>query len=595
MNIKKLNDLVKKMMYILNNKQIFLCVVVLLFTIIGAGLECLGVSIVVPLVNVIMSPESLMKNRILDDTSIATDWGYSGVVVCIVGTVVVVYLLKNLFFIFLSWFRIKFACKIQREISIHMMESYMSRGYQFFLNTNYGELSRGVVGDVSSVYQVLSAGFRFLSDSLAIFLISIYMIYTDLLLSVAVVIMSICCILLIYFVFRKNMKIAGEDFRKYNAKAGQAMYQAFQGIKDVLVLRKQRFFVKEYEQNTIKLQNAQCKSTIGAEAPAYIIEGLCISGIMLIVAYKTIVGSDSTEVFVSTLAAFAIGAFRILPSLGRISISVNQVLANTPSINAVYNDIVEAEEYKKNHPEMEFSNIKHVDEKVVNKDFSDSVSLVDVKFKYNDDGCNVLDGINLNIMRGTSIGIKGTSGAGKSTLVDVLLGLLVPQEGTVLVDGKKITEEPEYWSGIIGYVSQSIFLCDGSIRENVAFGCADNDINDEEIMVALERAKMREFVEALPDGINTYVGDRGIRLSGGQRQRIAIARALYRDPKILIMDEATSALDNDTEKAIMEAIDSLQGSITMIIVAHRLTTIKNCDIIYEVSNGKIKTVKDILN
>ena len=187
MNIKKLNDLVKKMMYILNNKQIFLCVVVLLFTIIGAGLECLGVSIVVPLVNVIMSPESLMKNRILDDTSIATDWGYSGVVVCIVGTVVVVYLLKNLFFIFLSWFRIKFACKIQREISIHMMESYMSRGYQFFLNTNYGELSRGVVGDVSSVYQVLSAGFRFLSDSLAIFLISIYMIYTDLLLSVAVV------------------------------------------------------------------------------------------------------------------------------------------------------------------------------------------------------------------------------------------------------------------------------------------------------------------------------------------------------------------------------------------------------------------------
>ena len=136
-------------------------------------------------------------------------------------------------------------------------------------------------------------------------------------------------------------------------------------------------------------------------------------------------------------------------------------------------------------------------------------------------------------------------------------------------------------------------MCDGTIRENVAFGCADNDINDEEIMVALERAKMRDFVEALPDGINTYVGDRGIRLSGGQRQRIAIARALYRDPKILIMDEATSALDNDTEKAIMEAIDSLQGNITMIIVAHRLTTIKNCDIIYEVSNGKIKAVKDI--
>lgn len=590
MKIKRIFELIKRVVYILNGKQRLLCIIVLILTIIGALLECLGVSIILPLVNVILSPAKLMNNATMNRIVPIDKWGYECLVIAIIGFVICIYILKNIFFIFLSWFRIKFACKIQREVAIRIMKSYMSRGYQYFLNTNYGEISRSISGDSVSVNAVLSAGFRFLSDLLAIILICIYMLFTDVLLSISVIVMSLICVLLIYFVFRRSMQKSGEDYRYYSARSWQAMYQAFQGIKDVLVLRKQRYFIKEYEDNMTRVQIAQCKSTVGAESPAYIIEGLCVSGIMIIVAYKTLLGTNG-EAFIATLAAFAIGAFRILPSLGRISISINQVLSNTSGIDAVYDDIKEAEKYVVLHPEVkitegEFEN-EHSSSK---KNFRSVVCLNNIHFTYEKGVDEVLNGVNLELRKGQAIGIKGTSGAGKSTLVDILLGLLIPQEGYVSIDGYNIIDDPDNWSNVIGYVPQSIFLSDGSIRENVAFGCKREEIDDVDVMEALDRAELKDFVESLPDGLDTFVGDRGIRLSGGQRQRIAIARALYHKPDILILDEATSALDNETEATIMEAIESLQGTITMVIVAHRLTTIKKCDLVYEVINGKLVEV-----
>lgn len=588
MKIKKVFDLIKKLRYILNTQQKLLCFSVIVLTLIAALFECVGVSIIVPLVNLIISPEILYQSEFIRHISILEKWGYSGLVYAIVATVIIVYVIKNSFFIFLSWFRIKFACKIQREIAIKMMKSYMCRGYGFFLNTNYGELSRGVSGDTSSVYSVLSAGFRLLADMITIVLICIYMIFSDFILSMSVVVMSLVCILLIYFVFRKNMYKTGEEIRIYGARAGQALYQAFQGIKDVLILRKQKHFVTEYEQNIIKVQVAQCHQTVGVEAPAYIIEGLCVSGIMVVVGLKIVMGGNNNA-FVATLASFAVGAFRILPSLGRISISLNQMIANIPSINAVYQDIIETEHYVEVHPEAaafekEYESTGRIN---IHKGFEREIKLDNISFRYMKDGPMVLNGVNLIIRKGQSIGIKGTSGAGKSTLIDVLLGLLVPSRGRVTIDDNDMTDNPEKWGNIIGYVSQSIFLCDSSIRENVAFGLSAEEIDDEKVRIALERANMWGFVKTLDNGIDTFVGDRGIRLSGGQRQRIAIARALYHNPEILVLDEATSALDNETESTIMNAIDSLQGTITMVIVAHRLSTIKNCDVVYEVVGGKV--------
>lgn len=613
--MKKVRDLLKKMSYILNRFQKILCVMVCGLTIIGSILECLGVTIIIPMVNVILSPEELMNNRYISQIPLIVDMEYKGLVLLIVGGVIAMYLLKNAFFIFMSWFRVKFSCKIQREISIRMMESYMSRGYQFFLDKDFGELNRGVSGDTGGVYNALNAGFRLFSDCLTIMLICTFMFITDWSLALMMITVSIICVLLIYFVFRRNMYTAGIQSRSYSAKASQVLVQAFSGIKDVLVLRKQKYFIDAYENNTIQVQLAQCKAAIGQESPAYIVEGLCVSGIMAIVGLRIASGGNSAE-FVSVLAAFAVGAFRILPCLGKISISLNQVTNALPSINSVYQNIKEAEEYADKHPEVKFTRertAKLIDKKNKKKQgdhkkvevkenvsddvkFYSEVKLNDVTFTYDNELDNVLEHVNLTIKKGESIAFIGASGAGKSTLVDILLGLLTPSSGEILMDGTEITEIPELWSNTIGYVPQNVFISSATILENIAFGQDADEIDETRAWEAIERAELGEFIRSLPEGIMAKTGDRGVRLSGGQRQRIAIARALYHRPEILVLDEATSALDNETEAAVMSAIDSLQGQVTMIIVAHRLTTVRNCDCIYEVGNKTIveRNTKEVL-
>ncbi len=609
--MKKFQIVIKQMIYILNKPQRILCFLVFLATCMGSFLECLGVSVIIPVVNVILNPQGIMDSSIVKSSSFLSSLSDKEMVIGIISLVIIIYLLKNLFFVFLSWLRIKFSCKIQRETSIRMMKSYMGRGYRFFLDNNYGELNRGVTGDTISVYEVLYTGFRLVSEVLTIVLLCVFMFITDWSLSLSMVIVSTVCIVLIYFVFRKRMYYAGREWRKYRVKTEQAVHQAFQGIKDILVLRKQAYFVGEYEKNQVNVQVMQCKMTVGQESPAYVIEGLCVSGLMLTVGLKVVFGVGNTEVFVANLAAFAMAAFRILPSLGKISVSLNQVLSNVPSINAVYENIREAENYALQHPEILFEDAE--DTKLINRadrvtsvtsqkienvetKFENSVEIKRVSFKYNDDMDYILKNIDLEIKKGQAIAFIGASGAGKSTLIDILLGLLIPQCGAVYKDGVSITENPEDWANTIGYVPQSIYMLDDSILANVAFGENIEDIDVNKVWEAIERAELGDFVRSLPSGIETFVGDRGVRLSGGQIQRIAIARALYHKPQILVLDEATSALDNDTEAAIMSAIDSLQGQVTLIIVAHRLTTVKNCDVIYEVGNQSIKECnkRDIL-
>lgn len=613
--MKNIKDLLHRMLYILNRFQKILCVMVCGLTIIGSILECLGVTIIIPMVNVILSPEALMNNKYISQIPLIVNMEYKGLVLLIVGGVIVMYIFKNAFFIFMAWFRVKFSCKIQREISIKMMESYMSRGYQFFLDKDFGELNRGVSGDTMGVYNALNAGFRLFSDAMTIVLICAFMFIADWSLALMMIAVSAVCVLLIYFVFRRNMYTAGIQTRSYSAKASQALVQAFSGIKDVLVLRKQKYFIDTYERNTIQVQLAQCKTVIGQESPTYIVEGLCVSGIMAIVGLRIASGANSTE-FVSVLAAFAVGAFRILPCLGRISISLNQATNALPSINAVYQSIKEAEEYADKHPEVKF--IREKSSKLIDKrnkeildgnknikvktnvsddaKFHSEVELRDITFTYSDKLDNVLEHVNLTIKKGQAIAFIGTSGAGKSTLVDILLGLLTPSFGEILMDGTKITDIPEVWSNTIGYVPQNVFISSATILENIAFGEDMSEIDEERAWEAIDRAELGEFIRSLPEGIMTKTGDRGVRLSGGQRQRIAIARALYHRPEILVLDEATSALDNETEAAVMSAIDSLQGQVTMIIVAHRLTTVRNCDCLYEVGNKTIvkKDTREVL-
>lgn len=579
---KKIKIVFRQLFSILTVEQKRLAVLVLFCSMMGALLETLGVSIISPLVSMLMNPEELMKasyvQKIGELFSISE---HSQMIYYVGGGVIALYLFKNVFFIFLSWVRSKYSCKVVRELSIEMMSSYMKRGYMFFTNHNTSELINGVIVDVGSVYLIVGNGLKIIVDLLTIALICVYMVIKDTKLALIVMVLAGVCLVLVLKIFRKSMLSSGELYRKYNMKAQQTLLHAFQGIKDVIIFDKRIFFRDEYDRNYTLQQQENVKRTIAGESPAYIIEGVCVCGLLLVVLSQAAV-SDNPSGMVATLAAFAIGAFRILPSLGRISNEMNVVLYSIEGLKSVYENVTEARKYERKRS-AEIENIKENDISI--PAFQNELAIRNLSFAYPGQESDVLHQINMTIPKGRSVAFIGQSGAGKTTLMDIILGLLEPKSGGVYFDNININQLNKVWHSVIGYVPQSVYLADDTIRFNVAFGEDRANVDDDKVWRVLEQAQLKEFVESLPKGLDTYVGEQGVRFSGGQRQRMAIARALYFEPQILVLDEATASLDTETESAVMQSVELLQGELTMIIVAHRLTTIRNCDVIYEIKDG----------
>lgn len=580
--IQRVTNVIKKLRCILTRAQLLYGIAVLFAALIAALLETIGVSIVIPLVSAMLDPQKIRDNQIVNETlSILGIQTEQGIVFLIVSSTIFIYLLKNLYFIFFAWLKYRYSCKVQRECSLYMLESYLNRGYSFFLHVGYNEVSEGINGDVARLYTVITGLIQIISQVMIALCIGIFMLIADWQIALSILAASAICLALIVTVYRRKMLYAGKQIRDYGVLASQSLYECIQGIKETFVLRKQSFFLTNYKINTIKRQRAEVAYNVGVESPAYIIEGLCVSAIM-IVLFVRVLSLDSPSSFVATLAAFAVGAFRILPALGKISSSANSISAVAFCLDKVYENIVEARSEND-----AFFNINMNDDlRYANHVFAEMLKGEKLTFSYGNSLENVIDGLSIQIPKGKSIALVGESGAGKSTLADIFLGVLQPSSGRILLDGIDIKEIPNRWSRMIGFVPQSIYLYDKSVKENVAFGELKEDIDTNAVIDALQKAKLLDFIMSLPNGLDTYVGDRGVRLSGGQRQRLGIARALYRNPEILVLDEATSALDSETESSVMEAIDSLQGQITMIIIAHRLSTIRNCDYIYEITDGK---------
>lgn len=582
--LNQIKDIWKKLNYILNKTQKKWGLFVLFCIMIGAIIETLGVSIIVPLVQAMISP-----NQIRSAVPFASVRGYletksdTDLIIILGIFVIVIYVVKNLYLIFLSYIRSWYSCKVQKEVATKMMNSYMKRGYSFFLNTNISKLLRGVGGDVSGLYNVIFQLFKIITEGLTSVCICVFIMVTDFYMALTVAGIGLLCVMVIVGLFKNKMTKYGKIYRKYIGVTNQNSIQAFEGIKEILVMRREEHFKREYANSYQVMQKANVIHSVASESPAYIIEGVCVAGLIAVVCAKVIISAD-IEILIPQLAAFAIAAFRILPSLGRISSGVNALIYSIPSMNAAYQNAFEADQYEKQINQYK-DQLSGKEEKL---EFHNEVKIQNVTWRYNADGPVILSNVSFSIEKGKSVAFVGPSGAGKTTLADIILGLLHPETGDVLVDEKSIFKSPNEWAELVGFVPQSVYLIDDSIRKNVAFGIDEEEINDEKIWRALEQAQLAEFVRSLPDGLNNVVGDKGVRLSGGQRQRIAIARALYKDPEILVLDEATSALDNDTESAVMEAIDLLQGQKTLIIIAHRLSTIQNCDIVYEVKDGEVR-------
>lgn len=589
--IKVIYDIFNKLMYILNSSQKKWGLIVFFLALGGAVLETCGVSIIVPLVQVLLVPEVLLQNAymkiFMDIFGLTTgEQAVFGIVIA----VICLYLFKNIYLIFLSWVRSKYSCKVQRELSVLMLDSYLKREYEFFLNSNVGDLMRGVSNDIQGVYNVIYQGFRIITEVLTMICIFVYMCISDWVMATVMISMAALCLLAILIGFKKRMSRLGEMNRQYYADVNQHLLHAFQGIKEVIVMRRQKFFLREYENTYIKKQRCEVGQVVGTESPAFIIEAVCVTGVLFAVYFR-VKGMENAQEYIPVLASFVVAAFRILPSLGRLSSSFNQFMYVLPSLYAVHENISDVREVieEQEKEKKDYTNL------TVKEGFESELQVNNVYWKYEQGKDYVLKDLSLSIKKGQSVGLVGQSGAGKTTLADLLLGILKPQRGKVQVDGVDISLIPDVWKSIIGYVPQSIYLTEQTIRENIAFGIEKNEIDDGKVWQALQQAQLKEVIQQLPCGLDTFIGERGIKLSGGQRQRIAIARALYENPEIIIFDEATAALDNETEKAVMESLEALQGEKTLIIIAHRLTTIKNCDVIFEIADGKavVRTYEEL--
>lgn len=581
-DIRTFVKILKQIYFILSKRQRLQIVCVFIILFIGSALELLGVSSILPFVQAIMQPNQLLENRFVgaacDFFGINSPMG----IITFVGIgIIVVYLFKNSYLAFSSYIQALYSGHTRKELSMLMLNSYMGRSYSFFVDNGTDVILYGVHSDIAAVLDVIQNGFKLLSEVLVIILVTVFLMSTDLWLTLGVSMVGAMSMLIIVFILKKRISQASSRMRLAGIRQFKILTQITGGIKDIFVYNRQKHFVEDYR----RVSDDVCKSSVFYTAignlPERVIESFCISGIIGAVLIRLYMGVDAS-VFVPKLAVFAVGAFRLLPSMSRTTGYINAFIYNRGWVESVYNNVTEARALNSVSNENYDSKSSMLHERKI--EFTSRIRVDNIMWKYPESQKNVLDMFSLDIIKGETVGIIGESGSGKSTFSDLLLRLYRPQDGVILMDNTNIDNIPVLWSHLIGYVPQSVFLVDDTVRENVVFGADDRD--DDKVWEALRKASLYDFVKQSAEGLDTVVGERGIKLSGGQRQRIAIARAIYSNPQILVLDEATSSLDKETEEAVMESIDSLAGSVTLIIIAHRITTLRNCDRIYEITDGK---------
>ena len=581
--------MLKKINYVLDKRQKIHLLFLLFIIFVGAFVELLGVSAILPVVNIALTPEVIDEKWYLilirdtfDFTSV------SQMLIFMAGVIIVVYILKNMYVTFMYSQQYRFIFENQRKLAIKLLDCYMHQKYQFHVSKNVAELQRNVTTDVNGFYTVVLYVLQFLAEVSVCTVLVIYLAVNDVVTTIVVAVLVLVFLLFFFGFFKKVLVKKGEQNRENNVVVSKWILQAFSGIKEIKVTNAERFFIDNYNKSYKKCATIQRQQSMLTFLPRPIMETVCICGLLLAVIVKLLTDDTDVTSFIPTLTVFAIAAFRMLPSFNRITGYMGGMMFNKPSIDAVYKDLKEIEVLMK---EQEVEEKSSVDIQMRYK-----IVVNHVTFKYPENDRMILEDASLVIPKNTSVAFIGASGAGKTTLADLILGLFEPIQGSITVDGIDIKNHMKSWHGCIGYIPQNIYLMDDTIRANVTFGIDEKCIDEVAMKKAIKEAQLEELVSSLPEGLDTVIGDRGVKLSGGQRQRIGIARALYRNPKVLVLDEATSALDNETEKEVMEAIDGLHGTRTLIVIAHRLSTIKNCDEIYEVANGKIvkRSKKEVL-
>ena len=577
--------LLQKINQIFDKKQKHQLVLLGIMIFIGGFLETLGVSTMIPVVTVLLTPEKVQeyidKYDFLDRICAALHiTSVNQVAVSLLLLLMAVYVIKNVYLLFLVYRQNTFITQNRNNMISRVMAEFLNRPYEQYLGADIPTVFRITDSDIPQTFSLMLALLSLASEVVVSCLIFLVLLIQNVRMTLFVMLVFGVLTLVIVKVLKPRLNRIGVRNQAIQSRIAKWRIQATYGLKDVKVLNREEFFVRNYYETGKTGANVARSYAVLNNTPRLLIETIFIVSMLSYIAVYINGGGDVSEMM-TTIATFGVAAIRVLPSVNRINTYITEIAYTTPSLNFVYENLQQGMKTDAMLAERRANSQK---EKLK---LDDKIELNHISFHYPDSDKNIFTDAHMVVPKGKSVGIMGSSGAGKSTIVDILLGLLHAQEGQITCDGVDIFKNYESWLAQIGYIPQSIYLIDESIRENIAFGIDADKIDEKRIWEVLEEAQLKEFIEELPEGLDTTIGDRGIRLSGGQRQRIGIARALYHDPEILVFDEATSALDNETEAAVMEAVNSFHGKKTMVIIAHRLNTIEKCDIIYKVENEKI--------
>ena len=495
-------------------------------------------------------------------------------------SLILIFVVKNIYLLFLVYKQNTFISKARNNMISRVMREFLNRPYEDYLGADIPTVFRITDSDIPRVFTLMLALLQLCTELVVSVCLGALLLAVNWQMTLLMVVVLICLTIFNTKLLKPKLNSIGQRNQEIQSRIAKWRIEAIYGLKDVKVLNRQDFFIRNYyESGSIGADIARNYAVLNS-TPRSLIETVFIAVVLLFILVYIVNGGDPT-LLVPQLTAFGVAAMRIMPSANRINTYIAEIAYNQYSLDYVYDNLTESMKTDK-AMRAERAAIAGPELKLQKE-----IELRNITFAYPDGDTNIFTGANMVVPKGKSVGIMGPSGAGKSTIVDILLGLLHVKSGEILCDGANIFSNYDSWLAQIGYIPQSIYLVDESIRDNIAFGIDADKIDDDRIWEVMKEAQLADFVKSLPEGLDTKIGDRGVRLSGGQRQRIGIARALYHNPEILVFDEATSALDNETEAAVMEAINSFHGKKTMVIIAHRLNTIANCDIIYEVNNETI--------
>jgi ATP-binding cassette, subfamily B, bacterial PglK len=570
----------KKIYNILDNKEKKKFIFLILFLFLVAIIEVIGIASIMPFIAVVSNPQIIHENKFLffmyNFFKVTSVNNFLIILGIFIFTVI---LMSNVIKLSALYFQLNFIQINLYKISKSLFIKYLHEPYSFFLNQNTSILGKDILSESSQyAHNVLGPFTQIISKGILIFFVLLLLLLVDPILAVIIISVLGGTYLVLYFIIQNKLYLLGKERFESNAIRFKISSETFGGIKEIKVLGREKFFADYFSHHARKIEFNNIKSGLIGAFPIYFMEVLAFGGLVIIILYFLLMSRD-VSLALPIIVLYAFAGYRMMPALQGIFSSISLLRFNLKVLDYMYDELSVV------------PNDCHAVDNCVNKStlsLHKQVELQSVTFFYPGTNVPVIDDLSMIIPKSSYIGLVGATGSGKTTLVDIILGLFIPQKGSIVIDGKMLAMQMiPNWQRNIGYVPQSIFLTDDSLINNIAFGVPTKEVDFDMVERAAKLANIHDFiVKELPYGYTTIVGERGVRLSGGQRQRIGIARALYRDPELLIMDEATSALDGITEDLVIKSLRDLAGNKTIITIAHRLTTLKECDNIYILDKGK---------